>query len=158
MNVTSHFKKGSLGHNTIWALVGQGLGVVLQAAYFILLARLLGSGEYGIFVGAAALVAIVSQYSSLGSGMVLLRYVSHDRLRFSAYWGNAILTTLSVGFLLVLLMSAVGGMLAGPQSASVLVLVALGECTCAKLAECAGQAFQAFERMRTTAFLTALTS
>jgi len=55
-------------------------------------------------------------------------------------------------------MSLFGGALVGAQSASVVVLVALGECTCAKIAECAGQAFQAFEKMRTTALLTAMTS
>ena len=158
MRLLEKFKKGSLGRNAVWTLAGQGLSLVFQAAYFVLLARLLGSQQYGVFVGAAALVAIVSQYSSLGSGMVLLRYVSHDHGKFSAYWGNVILTTLAVGSLLVLLMSFFGGALVGAQSASILALVALGECTCAKIAECAGQAFQAFEKMRTTAFLTAMTS
>ena len=32
----------SLAHNAGWMLVGQGLNLVLQAGYFILLARLLG--------------------------------------------------------------------------------------------------------------------
>lgn len=158
MKLFEKLKKGSLGRNAIWTLAGHGLSLVFQAAYFILLARLLGSQQYGIFVGAAALVAIVSQYSSLGSGMVLLRYVSHDHQKFSAYWGNAILTTLVVGSLLVLVMNLLGSALVGAQSASVVMLVALGECTCAKIAECAGQAFQAFEKMRTTALLTAMTS
>jgi len=158
MRLLEKFEKGSLGRNAVWTLAGQGLSLVFQAAYFILLARLLGSQQYGIFVGAAALVAIVSQYSSFGSGMVLLRYVSHDHRKFSAYWGNVILTTLAVGSLLVLGMSLLGGALVGAQSASVVLLVALGECTCAKIAECAGQAFQAFEKMRTTALLTAMTS
>jgi O-antigen/teichoic acid export membrane protein len=158
MKLLEKFEKGSLGRNAVWTLAGQGLSLVFQAAYFILLARLLGSQQYGVFVGAAALVAIVSQYSSLGSGMVLLRYVSHDHRKFSAYWGNVILTTLAVGSLLVLGMSLLGGVLVGTQSASVVLLVALGECTCAKIAECAGQAFQAFEKMRTTALLTAMTS
>jgi O-antigen/teichoic acid export membrane protein len=40
----------------------------------------------------------------------------------------------------------------------VVVLVALGECTCARLSECAGQAFQAFENLRWTATLTTLTN
>jgi O-antigen/teichoic acid export membrane protein len=158
MKLFQYFERGSLGRNAIWAFAGQGLSLILQGAYFILLARLLGSHQYGIFVGAAALVAIVSQYSSLGSGMVLIRYVSHDREKFSQFWGNAILTTFVVGILLILLMWLTGGLLIGAQSASILVLVALGECICAKLTECAGQAFQAFEKMQTTAMLTALTS
>ena len=158
MKVFSNFQKGKLGRNAAWTFIGQGLSVVLQAAYFILLARLLGSQQYGVFVGAAALVAILSQYSSLGSGMVLVRYVSQDHRKFSEYWGNAILTTLAIGSLLILVMKLAGGMLIGAQSASILLLIAIGECTCAKLTECAGQAFQAFESMGITAMLTALTS
>jgi O-antigen/teichoic acid export membrane protein len=158
MKFLTKFSKGSLGRNAVWTLAGQGLSVILQAAYFILLARLLGSQQYGIFVGAVALVAILSQYSSLGSGMVLVRYVSQDRTKFSEFWGNAILTTLVVGSLIILALKFLGGLLIGAQSASVLILVAVGECTCAKLTECAGQAFQAFEKMQTTAMLTALTS
>ena len=46
----------------------------------------------------------------------------------------------------------------GPASASVIVLVAVGECTCARLAEVGGQAFQAFEQLKLTALLTSLTS
>jgi O-antigen/teichoic acid export membrane protein len=40
----------------------------------------------------------------------------------------------------------------------VVVLVAVGECTCARLAEAGGQAFQAFEQLKLTAALTSLTS
>lgn len=158
MKILERFKSGSLGRNAAWVFLGQGMSFCLQAGYFILLARLLGSTQYGIFVGAAALVSIVSQYSSLGSGMVLLRYVSQDRSKFAEFWGNAILTTLVVGLAIIVALNFLGKTLVGPASASVLVLVALGECTCAKLAECAGQAFQAFEGLRTTAILTTLTS
>jgi O-antigen/teichoic acid export membrane protein len=158
VKVLERFRAGSLGRNAAWVFLGQGMSFCLQAAYFILLARLLGSQQYGIFVGAAALVSIVSQYSSLGSGMVLLRYVSQDRGKFAEFWGNAILTTLLVGVFLLIVLNFAGKTLVGGASASVLVLVALGECTCAKLAECAGQAFQAFEGLRMTAILTTLTS
>ena len=158
MKLLAKFQKGSLGRNTIWAFAGQGMSLVFQAGCFILLARLLGSQQYGIYVGAAALVAIVAQYSSLGSGMVLLRYVSQDHSKFAEFWGNAILTTLVLGSIIILILRAVGGILIGPASASILVLVALGECTCARLAECAGQAFQAFEGMHVTAVLTTMTN
>jgi len=48
MNLLEKFEKGSLGRNAVWTLAGQGLSLVFQAAYFILLARLLGSQQYGI--------------------------------------------------------------------------------------------------------------
>ena len=71
--------------------------------------------------------------------MVLLRYVSQDRSKFAKFWGNAILTTLAVGLALIIALNFLGKTLVGVGRASVLVLVALGECTCAKLAECAAK-------------------
>ena len=133
--------------------LGQGVSFAVQACYFILLARLLGAGQYGIFVGAAAAVSLLSQYSTLGSGMVLLRQVSRHHNEFPQYWGNVLLTTLSVGFLVVMSLAIVGKWMVGPASASVIVLVAVGECTCARLAEGGGQAFQAFEQLKLIASL-----
>jgi O-antigen/teichoic acid export membrane protein len=158
MKCPERFRKGSLGRNAGWMFLGQGLTFFVQAGYFILLARLLGSQQYGIFVGAAAAVSIASQYSSLGSGWVLLRHVSQDPRKFPEYWGNAILTTLTTGFAIVLLLKLFGSWMIGPSAAAIVVLVAIGECICARLSDCAGQAFQAFENLRWTATLTALTS
>src|SRR5580692_524212 len=121
MKFIPSFKEGSLARNASWMFLGQGMSFVVQAAYFILLARLLGSQQYGIFVGAFALVSIVSQYRS----------------KFGEYWGNVILTTFSVGFLVIILLKVFSKWIVGPSSASVVVLVALGECTCARLSECA---------------------
>ena len=56
-------------------LAGQGFSLLLQATYFVLLARLLGVGEYGVFAGAFAFVGIVMPYSSLGAGTLFMRYV-----------------------------------------------------------------------------------
>ena len=60
------FQESTLAKNAAWLFMGQGLSFVLQAGYFIVLARLLGSTEYGIYAAATAFVSIVSQYSSLG--------------------------------------------------------------------------------------------
>src|ERR1700733_1597974 len=68
--------RGRLAKNASWMFLGQGVSFVVQACYFVLLARLLGSDQYGSFVGAAAAVSLLSQYSTLGSGLVLVRQVS----------------------------------------------------------------------------------
>ena len=85
-----------LARNAGWVLAGQCASVGLQAAYFVLLTRLLGSSEYGVYIAIVALVSIVNQYSTLGAGFILLRRVSADPSRFSMYWGNVLLTTLLV--------------------------------------------------------------
>jgi O-antigen/teichoic acid export membrane protein len=150
--------RSRLAKNASWMFLGQGVNFGVQASYFILLARLLGADQYGIFVGAAAAVSLVSQYSSLGSGFVMLRQVSRSRSEFPQYWGNVLITTLTVGLVVILALARFGKWMAGPASASIIVLVAVGECTCARLAEGGGQAFQAFEQLKLTAALTSLTN
>lgn len=149
---------GRLAKNAAWMLLGQGISFVAQAGYFILLARLLGARQYGVFVGAVAAVSLFSQYSTLGSGLVLVREVSRCNHQFSRYWGNSLITTLGAGCIVTLALSCFGKWMVGPASASIIVLVSFGECTCARLAEVAGQAFQAFEELKVNAVLTAITS
>src|SRR5215472_17145957 len=76
-----------MGRNAGWMLIGQGLNLLLQSGYFILLGRLLGVGEYGVFAGAFAFVAIATPYTTLGSGLLFVRYVGADHSKFAAYWG-----------------------------------------------------------------------
>src|ERR1700684_1271161 len=150
--------RSRLAKSAGWMFLGQGVNFAVQACYFILLARLLGANQYGILVGAAAAVSLLSQYSMLGSGVVMLRQVSRHRGDFPQYWGNVLITTLSVGFLVILALARFGKWMVGPASASIIILVAVGECTCARIAEAGGQAFQAFEQLKLTAVLTSLTN
>ena len=146
----------SLARNAGWVLLGQGLSLIFQAVYFILLARLLGSTEYGIYVGALALVSIVSQYSPLGSSVVFLRYVSPEPKNFALYWGNVLFTTFTLGSVLVALLAWIGPHLAHSYSSEMLLCLAAGECLGAQLTLSASRVFQAFERMRVTAALNLL--
>jgi O-antigen/teichoic acid export membrane protein len=147
-------REASFIRNAGWMFLGQGCSLVLQATYFILLARLLGKHEFGIFVGATALVSMVSQYGSMGSGMVLLRHVSQKHEKVAELWGNVLVTTCGAGFVLVLLLTMCGAWFIGASSGAIIVFIAIGECVCAKLAEAAGQAFQASYRLQMTAVLT----
>jgi O-antigen/teichoic acid export membrane protein len=137
-------------------LVGQGLNLVLQAGYFILLARLLGVKEYGIFVGAFALVSLATPYSALGSGLLFIQYVSTNAENFAVYWGNILLATLGAGGLITALLYLIAPHLLNPASASVVLLVALGECICRQVVFCIWQVFQAFEQLRMMAILILL--
>jgi O-antigen/teichoic acid export membrane protein len=148
----------ALARNAGWMFGGQGLGIVLQAGYFIVLARLLSSREYGIYVGATALVTIVSQYSALGFGVIFLRYVSPEPGRFSEFWGHIIMATSFASVLLVVGLYFAAPHLVSRESARLIVLVGVAECVCNNLAVCSGQVFQAFERLRYTAILNLVTS
>jgi O-antigen/teichoic acid export membrane protein len=154
----AQIRHSKLARNMGWMLLGQGAVLATQAAYFLVLARLLGSAEYGMFVGATAMIAIFGVFSSLGSGMILLRYVSTQHSRFPEYWGNAIMSTLLAGLLVVAVAALGGPSLLHRQVPGLLVTIAVGDCIFNRLAECASQAFQAIDRFGVTAVLAALTS
>ena len=148
----------SLARNAWWMLVGQGFNLVFQAGYFILLARLLGVTEYGIFVGAFAFVAIATPYCALGSGLVFVRHVSATPKDFAVYWGNILLSVVGVGSLFTLLLYFLAPHVVNLASASLVLLLALSECVCRQLVICICQIFQAFEQLRLTVAMILLTS
>jgi O-antigen/teichoic acid export membrane protein len=138
-------------------MAGQGFGLVLQAAYFILLARLLSSTEYGIFAGAFAFTSIASQFSSVGMGSIFIRYVSLDHKAFSVYWGNILLAIAGTSGLLVLILPFAGQHLLNPSSAKLVLLSTIANCICGQLTVEISRIFLTFEKMRITATLNLLT-
>jgi len=156
--VLRRYKQSRFARNFGWMLLGQGLGFIFQAAYFILLARLLGSLQYGIFVGAFAFTSLLSQYSSFGMGTVFLRYVSGNQKEFAPYWGNILMATITTSGVLAVGLTLLGKRILNPDSAHLVFLAAIANCLCAQLiVECA-RVFQSFEEMRVTALLNLLTN
>lgn len=154
----NRIRQSTLARNSAWMFAGQGLSFVIQALYFIFLARLLNPMQYGVLAGAVAVVTVVSQYSTMGSGLLLLRYVSQSHQRFPEYWGNVLMSTAVYGSLIVLVLHVAGRWLVGAESASLLTLLAFSDCICGQLTTCAAQVFQSFEHMRPTATLNMLVS
>jgi O-antigen/teichoic acid export membrane protein len=144
--------------NAGWMLAGQGTGVVLQTAYFVVLARLLGAMQYGIFAGAFAFTGLVAPYSSLGSGIILLRYVSVERKAFAVYWGNILISALCMSGVLIAALRCLAPRFLNPSSASLVILAAASNCLFAPLTEQTGRVFQCFEKMRVTVVLNLLTN
>lgn len=151
-------RTSTLARNAGWMLMGQGTGFLLQAIYFILIARLLGNFQYGLYAGAFALTTIIGQYSTIGSGTLFLRHVSADPKKFSLYWGNILAVTTTVSVLIIVALSFVSGHILSPGAQSIAVLAAVGNCFCNQLTTCAGQVFQTYERLRITAVLNLSTN
>lgn len=149
-----------LAGNVVWMFLGQGLSVLCQGAYFICLGRLLGSTEYGIYVGAFALVSFLSQYSTLGSQVVLLRYVSigSSTEDVRQYWGNVLFTVFALGGTFVLVLSFLDTSIARSAPPLLVTCVALSECVFAQITTSASKIFQACESMGITAGLNLLTN
>jgi O-antigen/teichoic acid export membrane protein len=139
-------------------VMGQGISLLMQVGYFVVLARLLGVKEYGVFAGAFALASIVMPYSGLGSGTIFMRYVGSGSGDVQAYWGNILLSTLTAGSMMIAVLWVVAPHLISPASASIIALVAASNCLFGQLVASMGQVFQAFEQLRMTALLNLLTN
>ena len=148
-----------LAQNTLWALGGYGLRLVIQAAYFIVIARSLGPGQYGGFVAATALANLISPFVGWGAGNLLIKNVARNRSLFGEYWGNGLVVTLGSGLLLVgfvILLSA----LILPHSIPMLAIVCISvsDLIFVKFIDLAAFAFQSFEMLSKNAHLNVLIS
>ena len=147
-----------LTRNAAWMFGGQCLSVGFQTGYFILLARLLGPVEYGIYMGVVAASVILSQYTALGSGFIFLKHVSGDRNAFARYWGNTLLATAVAGIPLVLLLGLCSSWMLPKAGIVLVVVVGLGDSLLAQLTSCVSQVFQAVQEMQFTAGLIFLSN
>lgn len=151
--------KNKLALNTIWMTAGQGLRLVIQALYFVEIARSLGTRNYGAFISVVALVGIAFPFGSLGSGNLLIKNVARDKTRFPVYWGRALAFTLAIGCLLLLIVCSIARLVLPPAIPLLLVaLVAAADIFGLNIITISAQAFQAFERLNWTATITVMMS
>jgi len=149
---------GSLRQHSVWMIWGHGVALTFQALYFILIGRTLGSREYGAFVGVVALVNVLTQFSSLGMEMILVRNISRDRRSFAATWGTSLRVSF-YGFLVLLLISlVVGRLILKPGLCELIPYIALSDALFGKVTQLASRAFQGAGQLAYTAKLTALTN
>jgi O-antigen/teichoic acid export membrane protein len=148
----------SLLRGSLWMISGQSVAMAAQIVYFILIGRALGSREYGAFVGVAALIASLSQFSSLGMEMILVRNLSRDRASFPRTWGHALLFN-AAGFLVLLALSMlIARFTLRPELRALVPWIAFADGLLGKLVQLAARAFQGAGRLAWTARLTALTT
>ncbi len=134
--------------------LGQGLSLAIQGVYFVMIARLLGATDYGLYVAIVSFISLGGQFGTLGSGYVLLRYVSADRAVFARYWGNILLTTAVSGALVVLLLVTLSHWVLPDAPWHLVLLVGISDAVLGGLVQCCGQAFQSFEQMGKTATIS----
>ena len=103
--LTNLFQSG-LAKDTMWMLLSKLFNIVVQAVYFIIVARSLGTDNYGSFVVIAAIASIVFPFVPLGSEHILVKNVALERSSFNTYWGNSlvILTCNGILFTIALLL------------------------------------------------------
>jgi O-antigen/teichoic acid export membrane protein len=148
--------RNPLARNTAWMIFGQGSQLLIQGVYFILIGRALGPEGFGAFAGTLALVFILVPFAGWGSGQILVQEVARRPEVLPIYWGNALLTVLVSGSLFTLAALGVGRWLLPSLPFQLILALALAELLCGKVIDLAGQAFQALEQLRVTAWLNIL--
>jgi O-antigen/teichoic acid export membrane protein len=148
-----------LGQNTMWALGGYGLRLFIQAAYFIIIARCLGAGNYGAFIAVTALISAVSPFVGLGSGNLMVKNVARDKSLLQAYWGNGLLMTACTGLLLLGFVTGLCRIVL-PQTIPLIVVVLVGvsDLIFVRVLDLAAWAFQSREMLSHNAQLNVLIS
>jgi O-antigen/teichoic acid export membrane protein len=156
-SLANRVRRSALVANSTWMFAGFGARLFVQAAYFVLIARSLGSYQYGTFVGATAVVSVVAPFASIGFGNLLVRNVSRNNMLFSECWGNALLVSVVSGTLLLAGVTVIAGLwMRGTFSISLILLVGVADLFAYRTVEVAAQAFQAIGQMRYTAQLNLL--
>src|SRR6202167_6650620 len=90
-------KAGGLLRDTTHLSIGQGFRLVIQAAYFVLIARSLGPDAYGAFVTVVAMAALLGPFSGIGTQNLFVKNVRSGKRAAAMCWGNGNLLTMVSG-------------------------------------------------------------
>jgi O-antigen/teichoic acid export membrane protein len=153
----NRLKQNPIVQNTVWLLISKGISLVMQAAYFVTIARTLGVAKYGEFVSLTALVAIVSPFVGLGIEVLLVKNVAKDRALFSIYWGNSLLITLLTGVGFTIGLGLLAPFILNQSISQVaILLVAASDLIFGSVTTIAGRAFQSVDRLNISARISVI--
>jgi O-antigen/teichoic acid export membrane protein len=148
----NRLETSTLARNTFWTLLGQGSRLLIQGACFVLIARNLGASNYGAFVGAVSLVAIVAPFATWGFGSLLVQNVARDPASFSESWGNGLMMSFVSGAMLLgVVAGAAHLVMPASISTGLILLVASSDLLATRMTDLACLAFQSVEKMGWTA-------
>jgi O-antigen/teichoic acid export membrane protein len=158
MNLAARLKTGGLLRDTTHLSIGQGLRLVIQAAYFVLVARSLGPDAYGAFVTLVALAALLGPFSGLGTPNLFIKNVRSGKRATAVCWGNGILLTVVSGALLTAAAVGLSVVLHLKTAPFAVLLVGVTDMVLLKVTELAAFGFTASDRMKQTSIQTVVSS
>jgi len=138
--------------------IGQGLRLVIQAAYFILIARSLGPSAYGAFVAVVALANTVGPFSGTGAPNLFIKNVRSGKRDATVCWGNGLLLIAFSGLLLTLLIISINVILHLKSRLFVVLIVCLSDLIFLKMTDLAASGFAACDRMKQTSIQSVVLS
>ncbi len=134
-----------------YAFIGS---LLFQAAYFLILARILGASGLGLFAGALALVSIAAPFAGWGSGNLLVQHTSRSPEMFRERLGVALRAITLTGGGFVLVFVGLSLTLFRGSFGETLIPLAFAELLFARVVDLSAQGFQAHDRLRAAAIVT----
>jgi O-antigen/teichoic acid export membrane protein len=147
-----------LVRDTTHLSIGQGLRLVIQAAYFVLVARSLGPDAFGAFVTVVAMAALLGPFSGLGTANLFIKNVRSGKRTAAICWGNGIVLTVLSGSVLAAVGLGLSLILQLKTSAFVVIMVGVSDLVFLKVTELAASGFAALDRMTQTSIQTVVVS
>ena len=134
-------KTRGLLRDTTHLSIGQGFRLIIQAAYFVLIARSLGPDAYGAFVTVVAMAALLGPFSGLGTANLFIKNVRSGKRAASICWGNGIMLTVVSGTLLSCLGVGLSALLHLKTVPLVVTIVCVADLVLLKVTELAAFGF-----------------
>jgi O-antigen/teichoic acid export membrane protein len=156
--VATAAKTGGLLRDTTQLSIGQGFRLVIQAAYFVLVARALGPDSYGAFVTVVAMAALLGPFSGLGAPNLFIKNVREGTREANLCWGNGIVLTVVSGSALSAIGLGLSLLFRLKTAAFVVIVVCISDLVLVKVTELAAFGFTALERMKQTALQSVVVS
>jgi O-antigen/teichoic acid export membrane protein len=144
--------------DTTHLTIGQGLRLVIQAAYFVLIARSLGPDAYGAFVTVVAMAALLGPFSGLGTANLFIKNVRSGKREAALCWGNGVLLTVLSGTLLSCVGVGLSTLLHLKTVPLVVTIVCVADLVLLKVTELAAFGFAAMDRMKQTSIQSVVVS
>jgi O-antigen/teichoic acid export membrane protein len=138
--------------------IGQGFRLIIQAGYFVLIARSLGPDAYGAFVTVVAMAALLGPFSGLGTANLFIKNVRSGKREASICWGNGILLTVLSGTLLSCLGVGLSALLHLKTVPLVVTIICVADLLLLKVTELAAFGFAAMDQMKQTSIQSVVVS
>jgi len=149
--ILARLRNSGLARDTGHLAIGQGLRLIIQAAYFIMVARLLGAESYGAFVAVVALAGVLAPFSGLGTNNLFVKHVRSGKRTAQLCWGNGLVATFCSGVLFSGLVFALNYLFHLRMSMWVVAAVCISDLLLLRVIELACFGFGAIDRMKENA-------
>jgi O-antigen/teichoic acid export membrane protein len=158
-SIAKNASQKPLLRGTFWKLAASVSKLFIQSFYFLIIAKSLGTEQYGLFVGVMALVKLLVPFASWGTPHILMKHVSRDRTVFNVYWGNSLSITVLLGLFFLVSVLLFNHFFLDAQFAWALILsIGLAELVFARIHDAASKAFMATDNLKFDAQINVLLS